>query len=522
MSCLIALLRYRMLHECRQAVRGTSRVKLKLLLMVLGPAIGLFMVGGYFAFLLKSAGPLLSAGDLSLRRVLEVSLLAAGAMTFLIILSDTLREVWFASDSEMLAIAPISLHVSVAYRSLFAVLREAPWVALFLILPVMTVSAFPQARLATELLIVFLVVLYWAWLAAAALCVASLILAASNRWRLGRHGLYVALYLLDIAIMLYVLSALQTPTGWLEGAGKFNPSGWFALLPLRQIAAVTVQVHSKGFLMPLLQVAALIATLGCPPFLFYFAAVRLWPWAERPASATSRAGGAFSSRRLSPLFSTNRSWAIFQKDLKDLVRNPAYRSSLIATLLLLIIGLWTQARQPASSKQLRMTLALIYMPPLLVSARAASLEYRLLELYKLVLPCRYNLLDAKLRTQAVINVIATIVAALPLILLLKPGFETFTVLYFVGAAILFVPVMTALALALGTYFPDLSSGPSMLGVKAKGYLAYLLLGACLYSFLLNRMYLGTGVYFVFLTAITAALYLGARKRLYSLIGRRSI
>ena len=41
MYLLIALLRYRLLHECRQAVRDTSWRKLKFMTLVLAPAFGL-------------------------------------------------------------------------------------------------------------------------------------------------------------------------------------------------------------------------------------------------------------------------------------------------------------------------------------------------------------------------------------------------------------------------------------------------------------------------------------------------
>lgn len=220
-----------------------------------------------------------------------------------------------------------------------------------------------------------------------------------------------------------------------------------------------------------------------------------------------------SSRR----FSTSRSWAIFQKDLRDLLRNPAYRNALIATFLLLLIGIWAQTRKASSSRLPMMTLPLICYAPLLVSARAVSQEFKLLELYKLVLPYRGCLLDAKLRAHSLFNLAAALAASLPFFFLLKPGFQLSTVLCFTGEAVLCVPVLTALALALGTYFPDLSSGPGMLGVRLKGLAVYVLLGSVLYSLLLNRMAAAAGLYIVFLAGISAALFLGARRRLYALI-----
>jgi hypothetical protein len=520
MHCLGALLRYRLLHEYRQAVGGTVWRKCKLLVLIVAPAFGLITVGGYYAFLVQSTAGLLNAGGPSRQRVLDASLLASGAITFFIMFIETLRQFWFAPDGELLALAPISARTGVAYRWLLALLHGAPWVGLFLSLPILTAFAFPQARLATKLLIVIFLVLFWIWVAAAALCVAMLLLALSTRWHVGRHGLYGTLYLLNMLIFSYIFLHLLTPSGWLVFAGKLHPPGWLALLPSHQIAAMTVQIQSAGLPCPAFQAAALIVTLGGPTLLFTFAALRLWHWAARPISTANPSGRASSQDRRFRSFSTSRSWAIIQKDFKDMTRNPVYRNSLIVTSVLLIIGLWAQARRASSSKLLTMTLPLIYMVPFLLSARAVSQEYRMLEFYKLVLPCRYCLLDAKLRVHVVINIAAILAASLPFFVLLKPGFQITTILYFAGAAMLFVPVLTALALALGTYFPDLSAGPSVFGVTIKGLAIYLFLGATLYSLLLNRMIPATGLYFVLLTVISAALYLGARGRLYSLIERR--
>jgi len=517
MSCLLSLLRYRLLHEGRQAVRGTASLRLRFLIMILAPVFGAIVVGGYYEFLIQSDSRLLHAGGPGPAKVLEISMLVTGAVVFLIMLMETLQQCWFAHDGELLAVAPVSIHTAVAYRFLLASLRGAPWTALFLLLPVLTAFEFSQGRFGMKPLIVFLMVLYWVWLAAAALGATSLILAVSNRLDLGRHGLYGAVYLLEIILMSYLILRLLTPSGWLEFAGRFHPPGWFALFPPHQVAAMTVRVLADGLSVPAAQAVALTLSLVCPPILCYFAALRLWHRASHPTSAANPAGRASRPRMSSRSFSTSRSWAIFQKDLRDLFRNPAYRNALIATSLLLLIGVWAQARKASSSRLPMMTLPLICYAPLLISGRAASQEFKLLELYKLVLPCRSSLLDAKLQAHSLFNLAAAMAASLPFFFLLKPGFQLSTVLWFTGEAVLCVPVLTALALALGTYFPDLSSGPGMLGVRLKGLAVYILLGSVLYSLLLNRMAAAAGLYFVFLAGISTALFLGARRRLYALI-----
>ncbi len=518
MSCLIALLRYRLLHEYRYALRGTACRRLKSLLLVLAPLFGLFVVAAYYAILVQSSAPLLSAGDGSRRRVLEASLIVGGAIAFLIMFMEMLQQLWFARDGEALAIAPVSNAIGVAYRSLFAVLHGAPWIVLFLSFPLLVVFAFPRTRMATDFLILILLIAYWIWLASCAACAASLVAAAANRWRLGRHGLYVALYLFQIMIFIYVFVSLEAR--WPTLAGRLDLPAWSALLPPHQLAAIAIGTRHAGLLGSMSAVVSLTASLGCPPLLCYFAAVRLWHWASRPAAATKRENRIVCPRSHSLPFSNNRSWAIFQKDLRDLLRNPMYRNSLVATFFLLATGLWAQARKPAAAPLLAATLALIYTVPLFISGRAASQEYGLLEFYKLVLPSSFSPLDAKLRCQTVVNWALTLAAALPFFLLLRPGFQMFTVLYFAGAAFLSVPVFTALALALGTYFPVISNVPSALGIRLKGFVIYTLLGAIFYSLLLNRLYLGAGICLVFLAAASTVFYRCARRRLYALIEGR--
>jgi hypothetical protein len=326
--------------------------------------------------------------------------------------------------------------------------------------------------------------------------------------------------LLQIGAVALIISYRLTPSAWLSFAGNYELRGIAALLPHNQIASMMVMASMPELPAFALRAVLLMGTLVSTSLACWLVTLRLWPWATLPAATLEGDSQASWAHRYRSAFSGGRAWAIFQKDLRDLIRNPVYRNCLLANYLLLLVGLWAQARQASSGRLLMTTLPLVYWTPLIVSARTVSQECPLLELYRLALPRGYNLLDAKLFTQGVVNTILTLAASLPFFLLLRPGFHPSSVLLFTGASLLYVPVLTALALALGTFFPELSVTPGLLGLKLKGFLLYCLMAVPLYAFLLNRMYLGTALYSMFLLPAIALLYAGARRRLETLLERR--
>lgn len=109
----------------------------------------------------------------------------------------------------------------------------------------------------------------------------------------------------------------------------------------------------------------------------------------------------------------------------------------------------------------------------------------MLECYHTVLSNVGQILEIKLRAQAIVNYLATILLALPLFLLLGPTLRFFEVTYFLVAATLCVPVFTMLAIAIGTYFPNSSRTPQFLGIRIKGALLYFVLTLPIYSLLLE-------------------------------------
>jgi hypothetical protein len=520
MLLMIDAIRYRLLHEWRSILWNNSRSRWKAALLFVTPALALATVGSYHAMLIRAAAPDLQAGLARREGVIGAAFLASGALVFLVSCAEILQQVWFARDQELLAVAPVSRHAHIVYSLFFAAWRGAPWAAVFLSLPVLAASALPAAGFWATACAVGLGALFWAWLTCAALCAGVLVPAVFNRTRLERHTLFVLVYLLQIGAMGFIIRGWLTPAAWLEFAGEYEFHGLLAMLPHHQMASLIVRCSLQSVAVGALRAILLAGTLLLSALACYLVTLRFWPQATLPASSRGSGARTTRARRCRQAFLAGRSWVICWKDRRDLLRNPLHRSWLLANYLLLLLGLWAQARKESSSRLLMLILPVICVVPLTVSARTVSQECQFLELYKLIFPAAYSILDAKLRAQGVVNTILSFAVALPFFLLLKPGFETFTVLYYVCICLLYAPVLTALALALGTYFPDLSATPGMLGLRWQGALLYCLSAAVLYSFLLNRLYLGAALYSLFLVPLTAALYCGARRRLDSLMERR--
>jgi hypothetical protein len=512
-------IRYRLLQDWRGNVRESSWRRLRAFCLFLGPGIALWAAGGYHAILVGAVGRACGADPGIREGALEAALMISGALTFLVSFSETLREIWFAQERNMLASSPMTTGAVISYRWFFAMVRTAPWGAVFLSLPLLLALSVSPQSLPGRTESILLIALYGVWISLGALMAASLTAAAWNRTGCGRHGVFVTFYVIQIALLAFLLFRFLTPAGWEEFSLQTRSPGVFSLMPHRQLAAFLVVEPAKG-------IAGFLATgmvLGGTMILSGYAFCSI---AARAAAARlEESSGAVSSRgrlaRPQSGFSRKRSWAIFQKDLIDMIRNPVYRGSYLATLLLWPVGLWAQAKGRPSSGPSAMVLALIYMVPFLLSARAVSREYPLLELYRLVLPRSYSLLDAKLRAHVPVNILLTLGAAIPFMVLLKPGMRLQPCLWFLAATVWFVPVFTAFSLALGTFFPDLSPAPSAIGVRLAGLILYLPPAACLYSLLLNRMIWATAGYSLFLLLLSAGAYCSAQRRLACLTERRT-
>ena len=313
--------------------------------------------------LIRAAGPWLNAGTVRREGVIGAALLASGALVFLVSCAEIMQQLWFAKDQELLATAPIGRSAHIAYRWFFAVLRSAPWAAVFLSLPVLAASALPSAGIGSVAWALALCAVYWAWLAFAALCAAALIVAAANRWRLERHACFVILYLLQIGAVALIISYRLTPSAWFSFAGSCESHGMAALLPHHQLASIMVMAPMPEIPAVALRAVLLIGTLVSTSLACCLVTLRIWPWANLPGAILDRDSRASRVHSRHSTFSTSRSWAIFQKDLCDLIRNPVYRNCLLANYLLLLIGLWAQARQASSERLLMTTLPLMYLTP---------------------------------------------------------------------------------------------------------------------------------------------------------------
>ena len=158
-------------------------------------------------------------------------------------------------------------------------------------------------------------------------------------------------------------------------------------------------------------------------------------------------------------------------------------------------------------------LSFVYLIPFFFSARTVSLEFRMLQFYRLVFPNAGWVLDQKWKVQSILNILVISVLALPLFLLVRGGARSFEPAYYAGCVVVFVPILTMLSLALGTFFASTSNPPNAFGIRPLGGVIYLLLAITLYSFLLNYMVLGTLLYSLFLIPSTVFLYFLARKSL---------
>jgi hypothetical protein len=164
-------------------------------------------------------------------------------------------------------------------------------------------------------------------------------------------------------------------------------------------------------------------------------------------------------------------------------------------------------------------LALLYLVPLMTSARTVALELRMLGFYRLILPKLENLLDLKWRAQAILNCGIVSLLTLPYFLFVRQGPRPYEAAFFAGCVVVYVPILTMLAIALGTFFPARTASMNPIGMNKWGIIFYILLAIILYSFLLNYMFLDILIYSLFFLPLTLLLYMGARRYLFVLCGK---
>jgi hypothetical protein len=418
--------------------------------------------------------------------------LVSTLLYYLFLLPELIREIGFSGDLELLRVTPVNASNCIVYRLVFTLLRNVGFETLVITFPVYCAWSFSKDTLQL-LFFLFLIISCFAWLSLMALWTSVAILFISNRLQISRHTLFGA-----ISVVLVLGAFWATPYFFDTGvwSGYARRSHGYHI--------------SSGYLFGLLVILFLSG------YLVYKSTLRLWPHASKPADHGTRRVREFFGK--GTLFSADHSWAVFQKDLKDLCRNPNYRYGLFINCCFLVaiaIQVWLKA--PAAGKhiwaRMMVGLSFIHLIPFFFSARTVSLEFRMLQFYRLVFPNAGWVLDQKWKVQSILNILVISILALPLFLLIRGGAKSFEPEYYAGCVVLFVPVFTMLSLALGTFFASTSTPPNAFGIRPLGGVIYFLLAITLYSFLLNYMYLGTLLYSLFLIPFTVFLYFLARKSL---------
>lgn len=532
---------YRAAEELRRVLYRGSGVfdKLKFSLFVLTPCF-LFLSLLKICSIIFAFFELRASGDKSVllwhysAGMLFVSLLIFGITFF-----ELLREIGFSQDRELLATAPLSARQLIGYRLCFACLRAAPFSIAFLSFPLGFVWFFLRhdGSLAYWVLVIMV---YTIWVTLFALISACTALAGSNRWNISPHCLFFLLYMSFIGLCTLLCFNLPGQEGWNSFVGHYRAYSYpLPFFPHHQIAQAML-FHNESdvsgfiawsswfFLTTILSGAA-----------FFFATLRLWRQASRPVAAgkdTPQFPWIFKQRTM---LARSRPGAILQKDVKDLFRNPVHRYSLLGILVLLPIGMWGQAVRQShvdlialgspSKAMMVYSLNLLYLVPLLFSGRTVSLEFRMLDFYALALPRMSQLLEVKLRAQVIVNCLITIIAAVPFFLFLQPGPRLLEVVFFLGAVVFVVPVLTALAIALGTFFPKFSDLLEPFGIRPVGMVLYFAMTIPLYSLLLDlygsflkgdaqpALWFATSLVGLLVTFVTLRLFARARHKISLLV-----
>ncbi len=484
------LIAYRILHEYRRVFsrNGTFQKRAGLLLNILLMLASVAVAWSLNARILSAVHSHVNADGENPWPALVVGTALAGLLFFSVSLVELMREIAFAGDREMLQISPTSPQSALRYRLVMAVSRLLPFSAAFALFPVQFVYSFPFRGLWSAFLIPA-VGLYFAWLLILAVLSTLSALSVAQRLALRRHTVFITLYVLVVLLGVPVSSAIVDRELW------------------------PTLVHRFGHLIPgaWMPGALFFAMLLSARFL-YRRSLELWCEASKSEEPAGRLGRIYTRGRT--YFARDASRALLQKDMKDLVRNPAYRQALVACGVLLILVTWSQwqAASTAGSWRRMMTcLSFLYLIPLFISGRTVALELRMLDFYRLVLPKVEHLLDLKLKIQAGVNCLTVLGLSVPVFVITESGSNRYDFPFFVLAVGLFVPILTMLVISLGAFFPHLSPAPHPVGMKLKGVVLYGLLALPLYSFLLNRMHAETAVYSVVLVPLTLFLYCRAKR-----------
>ncbi len=482
---LPASLRYRVLDEFRQTLKpnGPFRTKVKALsyfLLLPSAAIVAHQMYRHLFTISEAASPVVVPG-----------MILIGTLSYFIIASELFKEISFAPDLALLRISPVSDAEVLGSRLLFVAVRLLPLYLSQMVFPISIILCRPVPGTSPGVLAVWSILVF-TWVQMLAVRTAVGLAEVSSRRCIPRELVSAAILAVGVTSGAAAGFLLMDPAGW----------GWWQHL-----------LYWAGSSDPALCIssAAFLGLTAC----HYRGSLRHWPEACAPPEASRIADRSFPSENTP--FAENPAFALLQKDKKDLLRNPAYRIAFVACSVLLPLALlmqWRAGSQTGPSERRMMTaLALLYLVPLLVSARTVSVERSMIGFYRLVLSDVAKLLDWKWRVQAVVNCLITSVLSLPVFLLVRGGRDPHESLHYATAVIVCVPLLTMLAMALGTFFPASSVVSSPIGIRFPGLAAFVAPAVVLYSLLLSRLYIATALYLLVLVLFTLALFARARRRL---------
>ena len=483
-----ALIYYRALHEMRRTLSWAGSVSGKVKFasyLVLLPSSIVVTLNIYKHVFNAST----TAHNLNAALVLGMMLMTI--LYYLLVTPELFKEISFSPELELLYISPLPASAVIRSRVIFANVRLLPLHIVVILFPLSFASYCPE-KTARQILIITCSLACFVWIQMLALRTAVILAEKSNRYRIPREVLSAIIFFISVVSSTAAIYPFVDVQLWRH-----------CLVLFPSIAAPSWIVLGFGAAF-----MALSAWLGRN-------SLRHGPAALKMPEVSKRATRVLSGKNC--LFAGSLSLAVFQKDLKDLARNPAYRTLLPGLAILLALALFAQWRAgsggPESGRRMMASLTLIYMVPLFFSARVVSLEYRMIGFYRFILSRIGWLLDLKWRAQAAVNCLIVGTLAVPFFILVRQGEKPFESAYYAAAVIIYVPLLTMLAIALDTFHPSVTIPPNPIGIRPFGMVIYVLLSIVLYSFLLNYLYLGTALYSLFLVPLTLVLFFRARRRL---------
>jgi len=189
-------------------------------------------------------------------------------------------------------------------------------------------------------------------------------------------------------------------------------------------------------------------------------------------------------------FSENITLSVLEKDLKQIRRDQAAKGALLSLGAIVLVTAWMRHTAGAATSHATSPKGMIaalgfQFLPLILSARAMVTELPFLDLYRLSLPDPGLLIRAKLRSHVAIQLVLALLLGAISLLAGGTNHAVRDMLFLAATIVVFAPLMTCLAIALGIFFPDRTGVRSFLALQMKGSVAYGLTFLLTYGFTLQ-------------------------------------